>query len=146
MTYTFALELWCHTYTPTHTHTTHTHTTHTHTTHHTYTHHTYAYHTHIHSHTIYTHANTPLTPHIAHHSSHTTHHSDDIVTLVLAKPDAISEWRELIGPTNSNRAREEAPESLRARYGHDQTRNALHGSDNYHSSEREIKFMFPECM
>ena len=75
---------------------------------------------------------------------HTHTHSDDIISLVLAKPDAISEWRELIGPTSTNRAREEAPESLRARYGHDQTRNALHGSDNYHSAEREIKFMFPE--
>jgi len=73
-------------------------------------------------------------------------HSDDIISLVLAKPDAISEWRELIGPTSTNRAREEAPESLRARYGHDQTRNALHGSDNYHSAEREIKFMFPETI
>ena len=80
-----------------------------------------------------------------HTQPHTHTHSDDIVALVLTKPDAISEWRELLGPTNSNRAREEAPESLRARYGHDQTKNALHGSDSYLSAEREIKFMFPEC-
>ena len=71
-------------------------------------------------------------------------HSDDIIVLVLAKQDAVSSWRELIGPTNASRAKQEAPHTLRARYGTDQTRNALHGSDSYLSAEREIKFMFPE--
>lgn len=64
--------------------------------------------------------------------------------MVIAKPDAIAEWREVIGPTNPTRAREEQPESLRAKYGTDQTRNAVHGSDSYFSAEREIKFMFPD--
>ena len=40
-------------------------------------------------------------------------------------------------------ARQEAPESLRARYGTDQTRNAVHGCDSYYGAEREIRFMFP---
>lgn len=70
--------------------------------------------------------------------------SDDIIVLVLAKPDAIAEWRELLGPTDASRARQEAPHSLRARYGTDQTQNALHGSDSYLAAEREIRFMFPE--
>lgn len=48
----------------------------------------------------------------------------------------------MIGHPNPSRAREESPLSLRARYGHDQTRNALHGSDRYHTAEREIRFMF----
>ena len=36
-----------------------------------------------------------------------------------------------------------SPESLRAHYGTDQTRNAVHGSDSYYGAEREIRFMFP---
>ena len=89
-------------------------------------------HTHTHTHTLHKHSHTY------------THTSGDIIALVLAKPDAISAWRELLGPTDSARARQEAPSSLRARYGTDQTRNALHGSDSQFSAEREIKFMFPE--
>ena len=61
---------------------------------------------------------------------------------MLAKPDAIQEWRDLLGPPNASRAKQEAPDSLRAKYGHDQTKNALHGSDSYHSAEKEIKFIF----
>ena len=71
-------------------------------------------------------------------------YSDDIIALVLAKPDAIQEWRDVMGHTNPIRAKQEAPLTLRARYGHDQTRNGLHGSDSYLSAEREIKFVFPE--
>ncbi len=75
-----------------------------------------------------------------------SNYSDDIIVMVLAKPDAIQEWRNLIGHTNPSRAREEDPTTLRARYGHDQTRNALHGSDHYHTAEREIRFMFPQSV
>lgn len=32
-------------------------------------------------------------------------HSNDIMALVLAKPDAIAEWRALIGPTDARRAK-----------------------------------------
>eukprot|EP01147_Barroeca_monosierra_P001696 gene1696-4820_t len=69
--------------------------------------------------------------------------SGPILVLVLAKNDAISEWRELIGPTNAEKAREIAPNSLRAKYGRDATYNALHGSDSLLSAMREIKFFFP---
>ena len=62
--------------------------------------------------------------------------------MVLAKPDAVQEWRNLIGHPNPTRAREEAPNSLRARYGHDTTKNGLHGSEHYHTAEKEIRFMF----
>ncbi|XP_064387905.1 nucleoside diphosphate kinase homolog 5-like [Halichondria panicea] len=72
--------------------------------------------------------------------------SADIIALVLAKRDAIQEWRDLLGPTNAVRAKQEAPDSLRAKYGHDQTRNGLHGSDSYHTAEREIRFMFSESI
>eukprot|EP00043_Microstomoeca_roanoka_P012683 m.123076 g.123076 ORF g.123076 m.123076 type:complete len:200 (+) comp15561_c2_seq3:433-1032(+) len=69
--------------------------------------------------------------------------SGPIVVLVLAKADAITAWRELLGPTNPEKAREMAPHSLRAKYGTDNTQNALHGSDSLLSSMREIKFFFP---
>lgn len=66
--------------------------------------------------------------------------------MVLAKSDAVQEWRNLLGHPNPSRAREENPDSLRARYGHDQTKNGLHGSDHYHTAEREIRFMFPQTI
>lgn len=34
--------------------------------------------------------------------------------------------------------------SLRAVYGTDDQRNALHGSDSFSSSEKEIRFFFPD--
>lgn len=34
--------------------------------------------------------------------------------------------------------------SIRAMYGIDDQQNAVHGSDGYHNSEREIRFMFPD--
>ncbi|KAL5468903.1 hypothetical protein EMCRGX_G030053 [Ephydatia muelleri] len=71
-------------------------------------------------------------------------HSGEILVLALAKPDAIAAWRALLGPTNASKAKEEAPHSMRARYGHDHTRNGLHGSDSFFNAEREIKFMFPD--
>jgi len=48
----------------------------------------------------------------------------------------IEEWRELIGPTNVEEAKEKAPESLRAQYGTKEMFNALHGSDSHEASIR----------
>lgn len=36
--------------------------------------------------------------------------------------------------------------SLRAIYGTDDQRNALHGSDSFTSAEREIRFFFPDSI
>lgn len=70
--------------------------------------------------------------------------SGPIEALVLSKPAAIKCWRALMGPTNSARARVEAPQSLRARFGTDNTKNATHGSDSPASAAREIRFFFPQ--
>jgi nucleoside diphosphate kinase len=43
--------------------------------------------------------------------------SGDIIAIELEKEDAIQEWRRLCGPTNTLKAKETAPESLRARFG-----------------------------
>ncbi|XP_072558727.1 nucleoside diphosphate kinase 6 isoform X3 [Paramormyrops kingsleyae] len=63
---------------------------------------------------------------------------------ILARDDAISRWRELMGPTKVFRARYTSPSSMRALYGLTDTRNTTHGSDSVESAHREIAFFFPE--
>ena len=48
----------------------------------------------------------------------------------LVADSAVDKWRQLIGPTNTLKAKEEAPHSLRALFGTDGTKNAVHGSDS----------------
>ncbi|KAJ3212625.1 thioredoxin domain-containing protein 6 [Entophlyctis luteolus] len=68
--------------------------------------------------------------------------SAPIYALILEKPAAVKEWRNLAGPTNSNKARESSPFSIRALYGTDGSLNAVHGSDSVASAEREISVVF----
>lgn len=70
--------------------------------------------------------------------------SGPMTAMVLAKEDSITQWRELMGPTKTYRAREIAPTSIRALYGISDTRNATHGSDSDESARKEINFFFPE--
>jgi hypothetical protein len=41
-------------------------------------------------------------------------------------------------------AKKEKPLSIRALYGYDGTRNAVHGSDSIESAQRELSFWFPK--
>ena len=68
--------------------------------------------------------------------------SDFAVGMELVAPDAIKKWREVLGPTNSEVAREKAPQSLRARFGTDGQKNCAHGSDSNESAERELYQVF----
>mmetsp|Transcript_18010 Transcript_18010/g.32887 ORF Transcript_18010/g.32887 Transcript_18010/m.32887 type:complete len:383 (-) Transcript_18010:16-1164(-) len=68
--------------------------------------------------------------------------SGRICALELVAPDAIRKWRALIGPTDSNQARAEAPETLRAYFGTDKTYNACHGSDAPDTAAYESNFFF----
>ncbi|XP_049991039.1 nucleoside diphosphate kinase homolog 5 isoform X1 [Alexandromys fortis] len=88
--------------------------------------------------------------------------SGPLVAMVLARHNAISYWKDLLGPPDSLVAKETHPDrgnvrmeeqhpsltcfSLRAIYGTDELRNALHGSNDFAASEREIRFMFPEVI
>uniref|UniRef100_A0A8C5QE76 Catenin alpha-1 n=2 Tax=Leptobrachium leishanense TaxID=445787 RepID=A0A8C5QE76_9ANUR len=72
--------------------------------------------------------------------------SGAIIALILARHNAISYWKELMGPSNSLKAKETHPDCLRALYGTDDLRNAVHGSNCFTSAEREIGFIFPEEM
>uniref|UniRef100_T1IS50 Nucleoside diphosphate kinase homolog 5 n=1 Tax=Strigamia maritima TaxID=126957 RepID=T1IS50_STRMM len=69
--------------------------------------------------------------------------SGPVIAMVLARQQAVVQWRILIGPTKTSNARIVAPNSLRARFGIDDTRNGFHGSDSLPSAEREIHFFFP---
>eukprot|EP00391_Amoebophrya_sp_Ameob2_P009693 CAMPEP_0178985412 /NCGR_PEP_ID=MMETSP0795-20121207/2138_1 /TAXON_ID=88552 /ORGANISM="Amoebophrya sp., Strain Ameob2" /LENGTH=372 /DNA_ID=CAMNT_0020676367 /DNA_START=136 /DNA_END=1254 /DNA_ORIENTATION=- len=68
--------------------------------------------------------------------------SDVCVAMELIGTNAVSTWRSLMGPTNTQTAREEAPASIRARFGTDGTRNATHGSDSSDSAARELNLFF----
>ena len=68
--------------------------------------------------------------------------SGEVIKMELEGKDAVRRWRELLGPTNSEVARQEATGSVRARYGKDVQRNAAHGSDSTVSAARELALMF----
>ncbi|PIN97440.1 hypothetical protein AB205_0196500, partial [Aquarana catesbeiana] len=62
--------------------------------------------------------------------------SGPIVAMEVIGDEAIASWRKLLGPTNSSVARSDSPESIRARFGTDGTKNAAHGSDSIASAAR----------
>jgi nucleoside-diphosphate kinase len=68
--------------------------------------------------------------------------SGPIVALELVGNGAIGEWRRLIGPTNLEVAKREAPNSLRALYARSTTENFAHGSDSPASAQRELGIIF----
>ncbi|XP_069108069.1 thioredoxin domain-containing protein 3 homolog isoform X11 [Argopecten irradians] len=62
--------------------------------------------------------------------------------MVLSREDAVEGWRSLIGPTDPEKAKEESPESLRALYGGDILKNAVHGSSNPERAKEHIQKIF----
>lgn len=68
--------------------------------------------------------------------------SGPVVVLALEGDDAIRRWRDLMGATDPARA---APGTIRALYGEDVRRNAVHGSDGPETAARELSFFFPGC-
>jgi nucleoside diphosphate kinase len=70
--------------------------------------------------------------------------SAPVLKMELAGPDAIKRWRAILGPTNSATARDEAPDSIRAKFGKDNQLNAAHGSDAPSAAARELALMFKD--
>ncbi|HCO39781.1 MAG: nucleoside-diphosphate kinase [Aquificota bacterium] len=70
--------------------------------------------------------------------------SGPVVAMVLEGEDAIRRVREIIGPTDSNEARKVAPNSIRALFGTDKGKNAVHASDSKESADYEIPFIFSQ--
>ncbi|XP_054975886.1 nucleoside diphosphate kinase 7 [Sorex araneus] len=69
--------------------------------------------------------------------------SGPVVAMELLRDDAICEWKRLLGPTNPEAARTEAPGCIRALYGTDAIRNAAHGPNTFASAAREMELFFP---
>ncbi len=65
--------------------------------------------------------------------------SGSIVVLVLEKENAIQDLRDLLGATNSPEALEG---TIRNKYGENNRRNAMHGSDSQENAKKEIAFFF----
>ncbi len=68
--------------------------------------------------------------------------SGPVVACVLEGESAIARVRQIIGPTDSEEARKTAPNSIRALYGTDKGKNAIHASDSPQSAQYEISFIF----
>ncbi len=68
--------------------------------------------------------------------------SGPVVAAVLEGENAIKRVREIIGPTDSEEARKVAPNSIRAKFGTDKGKNAIHASDSEESANYEIPFIF----
>lgn len=68
--------------------------------------------------------------------------SGPIEVLILAGDNAISRWRNLLGPTKVYKAIYTHPESIRGLFGLSDTRNVCHGSDSIDSAKREINIFF----
>ncbi|CAG2059297.1 unnamed protein product [Timema podura] len=62
---------------------------------------------------------------------------------ILAREDAVTAWRVLMGPTKVYQAQFSDPNTIRGSYGISDTRNATHGSDSPESAAREIALLFP---
>uniref|UniRef100_G1KKD0 Nucleoside diphosphate kinase homolog 7 n=1 Tax=Anolis carolinensis TaxID=28377 RepID=G1KKD0_ANOCA len=62
--------------------------------------------------------------------------SGPVVALEILGDDAISRWKNLLGPANSVVARSDSPDSIRALFGTDGIRNVAHGPDSFASAAR----------
>jgi nucleoside-diphosphate kinase len=65
--------------------------------------------------------------------------SGPCVVMALEGENAIARYRELMGPTDSKKA---PPGTIRAAYGTDIERNAVHGSDSPETARFELGFFF----
>lgn len=64
--------------------------------------------------------------------------------MALCRLEAVSVLKQVMGPEVVRDAKRLRPKSLRAKFGRDGQRNAVHGSDSLKSAGREVRFFFPE--
>jgi nucleoside-diphosphate kinase len=68
--------------------------------------------------------------------------SDLVIGMELISDNCVKKWRDFLGPTDVQKARQEAPNSIRAQFGEGGVKNAAHGSDSSASAARELEFFF----
>ena len=68
--------------------------------------------------------------------------SDVVTGMELVKENAIAGFRDVIGPTDPNEAKQCNGHALRAIFGSDGMRNAVHGSGSASEFNRESAFYF----
>merc|ERR1740121_3008546 len=64
--------------------------------------------------------------------------------MVLCRLEAVTVWQQLMGPEVVKDAVAFRPRSIRARYGKEGQKNAVHGSADAKSAPREVHYFFPE--
>ncbi|KAJ1926539.1 hypothetical protein IWQ60_003714 [Tieghemiomyces parasiticus] len=64
------------------------------------------------------------------------------LALELQKDDAVRSWLQLIGPADPAEAKAQAPDSLRAHFGTDSVRNAVHGPPDVTAATQQIQLIF----
>lgn len=67
-----------------------------------------------------------------------------IIAIEITGENAIEKWRDIIGPTDPEKAKKINPKSIRSLYGENITENAVHGSDCEKNANIEIDFFFGE--
>ena len=67
--------------------------------------------------------------------------SGPVIVMALEKPNAIQEWRDLMGATDPKKA---APGTIRRMFGTSVGSNATHGSDAQETARQELAFFFPD--
>ncbi len=67
--------------------------------------------------------------------------SGEIIVMVLERENAIEHWRNVMGKTNPSQADKG---TIRAEFGTNIEKNAVHGSDSAENAIKEISFFFSE--
>ncbi len=70
--------------------------------------------------------------------------SDVVTGMELVNENAIHKFRDVIGPTDSAEAKKGSPNTIRALYGTDNMRNAVHGSQDGAAFDRERSLFFSQ--
>jgi nucleoside-diphosphate kinase len=68
--------------------------------------------------------------------------SGPAVVMAIEGENAVSRYREVMGPTDSKKA---PAGTIRAKYGTDIERNAVHGSDAPETAKAEVAFFFSQA-
>ncbi|KAB1276308.1 Thioredoxin domain-containing protein 3 [Camelus dromedarius] len=64
--------------------------------------------------------------------------------MILTKWNAVSDWRQLMGPIDPEEAKLLSPDSIRAQFGRSILKNAVHGASNVQEAMDTINRMFEE--